>query len=469
MAGFLGGALPILSVSAAVLSNNFRNSFTDQVINTGLGVALSPTLGAKLSQSLGLNTTSGTNPLAGLASQGLGITQQTINQFVGNAVSQSGIAGPFANLLTRATQLGVRTLGQNVSSLLSSANASGADRAFPGAGDEPDANYQGSAYSINGGPDVVFSILPATTTAQFDGFAQITGLNTPSKLSPFEVKNLSFAKGVASSVNFSGFDLSSNTFGTPEQFAQLYSLNLTTAGLKVGSPADVNFATPSAGGWTFICAPQDVSWDVSAQVARVDIFGTNTPPVISGTKGMRNLNLSSSIVEGFSRGKAVEDKIIQLEKLINFSLSDKGFVNVPVYYVTANNKKYGDADGGYFIIKDIKVKEAMRDLSGRTTRAVADVSFVQVPEYQVDTGVDQASKVQTGAKSSLVQIGQDFASRANKGTTTPASRSGSSAPSAPTPGGSARGTNRSGASKGGGLTGLNLQPYSIRQQINPTP
>lgn len=458
MADFLGGALPILSVSAAVLSNNFRSSFTDQVINTGLGVALSPVLGARLSQSLGLSTTSGTNPLAGLASQGLGISQQTVNQFVGNAVSQSGIAGPFANLLTRATQLGVRTLGQNVSSLLSSANASGADRAFPGAGNEPDANYQGSAYSINGGPDVVFSILPATTTAQFDGFTQITGLNTPSKLSPYELQNLSFAKGSTTSVNFSNFDLSSNTFGTSEQFAQLYSLNPSTSGVKANSPTDVNFATPSAGGWTFICAPQDVGWDVSAQVARVDIFGTNTPPVISGTKGMRNLSLNNSIVEGFSRGKAVEDKIIQLEKLINFSLSNKGFVNVPVYYVTANNKKYGDADGGYFIIKDIKVKEAMRDLSGRATRAVADISFVQVPEYQVDTGIDQASKAQTGSKSALAQVGQDFASQANKGTTTAASRSGSAAPAAATPGGG----NNSNRGKTGEVTGANLQLIPIK-------
>lgn len=469
MAGFLGGALPILSVGAGVLSSNFRSSFTDQVINTGIGVALNPVLGARLTQSLGLGTSSGTNPLAGLASQGLGVSQQTINQFVGGAISRSGITGPFANLLTNASQLGVQSLGQRVSNLLSSANVGGSDRAFPGAGNEPDADYGGSAYSINSGPDVVFSILPATTTAQFDGFAEIAGLSVASKMSPFEIKDLSFAKVGVSSVNFSGFDLSSDTLGTPEQFAQLYNLAPLGANLGGDFSSYVNFAAPNPGGWTFICAPQDVGWETNAQVSRVDIFGTNTPPIISGTKGMRNLNLSSAIVEGFSRGKAVEDKIIQLEKLMDFSLSDKGFVNVPVYYVTANNKKYGDADGGYFIIKDIKVKEAMRDLSGRATRAVADISFVQVPKYQVDTGIDQASKIQTGAKSSLVQIGQDFASRANKGTTTPASRSGSSAPPAPTPGGSAGGTNRSGASPGGVVTGLNLQPFPIRRQINPTP
>jgi len=35
--------------------------------------------------------------------------------------------------------------------------------------------------------------------------------------------------------------------------------------------------------WTFICAPDEISWTTSNAVNRVDIFGTNSPPAISGT------------------------------------------------------------------------------------------------------------------------------------------------------------------------------------------
>jgi hypothetical protein len=81
-----------------------------------------------------------------------------------------------------------------------------------------------------------------------------------------------------------------------------------------------------------------------------------------------------------------------------------GFVSVPVYQFWANQKVYGSTstDPGYFIIKDIKVKEEMRDLSGNATRARVDISLAQVPAYQVNSGRDQASKVTTGAKSSLI-------------------------------------------------------------------
>jgi len=468
MADFLGGALPILSVGAGVLSSQFKGSFTDQVINTGIGVALSPTLGANLTRSLGLSTASGTNPLAGLASQGLGLGQQTINQFVGDAVAKSGIAGPFANLLTNATQLAVGNVGKSIAGFLSpSGGGKSTDKAFPGAGSEPDANYQGSVFSISSGSDVVFSITPATTTAQFDGFAQLAGTGAAAKISPYELTGLNFSANKINAETFNLAGLNAMQLGTPGAFAQLYNLKLTNpaAGNNLYKP--VSFSTQESGGWTFITAPQDINWDVSAQVSRVEIFGTNTPPLISGTKGMRNLNLSSSLVEGFSRGKEVEDKIIQLEKLINFSLSDSGFVNVPVYHVTANEKKYGDAEGGYFIIKDIKVKEAMRDLSGKTTRAVVDISFAQVPEYQVDTGVDQASKPQTGAKSALAEVGQSFANKANQGLTTTANRGGSAAPAAAAPGANAgAGTsNRSGAAtRNFGATG---NPQVIRYQQVP--
>ena len=157
--------------------------------------------------------------------------------------------------------------------------------------------------------------------------------------------------------------------------------------------------------WNFTVAPEDISWGVNAAVDRVPIFGTNAPPVTSGTRGMRDLALTNCLLEGFSRGVAVEDQVIALESLLNYSLNtSKGFINIPVYHLKANNKFYGDAngnDGGFYVIKDIKVKESMRDLSGNSTRVNVDVSFTQVPQYQVDSGRDQASQAVTGSKAAF--------------------------------------------------------------------
>jgi hypothetical protein len=131
--------------------------------------------------------------------------------------------------------------------------------------------------------------------------------------------------------------------------------------------------------------------------------------VVVGAKGMRDLELGNALVEGFTRGVTVEGKVQALEDLLNYSLNtSKGYVNVPVYQVTANDKQYGagknSTDGGYFVIKEVRVKETMRDFTGKTTRASVDISFIQVPPYQVDGGRDQArNETQKAAKQSLLQ------------------------------------------------------------------
>lgn len=153
-------------------------------------------------------------------------------------------------------------------------------------------------------------------------------------------------------------------------------------------------------GWTFITAPEDISWDIANRSNRIDMFGTNNPPVVAGTKGMRDLSLGNSLVEGFVRNVTVEGKLAALEKLTNYkeTLSD-GFVSVPVYQVWVNEKSYGN---GYYIIKDVKIKESMRDLKGDATRAYVDISFMEVPEYQVNSGRDLASKPAAAAKSTIL-------------------------------------------------------------------
>jgi len=190
-------------------------------------------------------------------------------------------------------------------------------------------------------------------------------------------------------------------------------------------------------GWTFITAPEDVSWDIANKADRVDIFGTNNPPVIAGSKGMRDLTLNNSLVEGFVRNVTVESKITALEKLLNYGLNTSdGFVSVPVYQVWANNKSYGGAEA-YYIIKDVKVKETMRDLKGDATRAFVDISLMQVPAYQVNTGRDQATPGVAGAGSTLKQ---DVATAANSNVAGPASKGGAPAGAAGTKPASGAGT-----------------------------
>jgi hypothetical protein len=158
-------------------------------------------------------------------------------------------------------------------------------------------------------------------------------------------------------------------------------------------------------GWTFITAPKDISWNIANASNRVEIFGTNNPPVTAGTKGMRELTLNDSLVEGFVRKVTVEGKIIALEELLKYTLNKgDGFVSIPVYEIWANSKSYGGSSGsaGYFIFKDIKVNEKLRDLKGNTTRATVDVSFMQVPAYQVNTGRDQATAITAGRESKLL-------------------------------------------------------------------
>lgn len=159
---------------------------------------------------------------------------------------------------------------------------------------------------------------------------------------------------------------------------------------------------PSNPGWTFITAPEDVSWDIANNAQRIDIFGTNNPPVVAGSRGMRDLTLGNALVEGFVRKVTVEGKVNALERLMNYGLnSSEGFVSVPVYQVWANHKSYGGPEA-YYIIKDVKIKETMRDLKGNATRAYVDISLMQVPAYQVNSGRDQASKATAGAKSGLI-------------------------------------------------------------------
>ena len=101
---------------------------------------------------------------------------------------------------------------------------------------------------------------------------------------------------------------------------------------------DPSLTTYTAPAWTFITAPEDVSWDTANQASRIDMFGTNSPPVVAASRRMRDLSLGHALVEGFIRNVAVEDKVAALEALMIYQLNaSDGFVKVPVYQVKAND------------------------------------------------------------------------------------------------------------------------------------
>lgn len=227
----------------------------------------------------------------------------------------------------------------------------------------------------------------------------------------------------------------------------------------------LNYA--SGTGWNFITAPENISWNVTNQANRVDIFGTNNPPVVAGSRGMRDLNLNDALVEGFVRNVQVEGKIAALENLLNYSLnSSDGFVSVPVYQIWANNKSYGGPEA-YYIIKDIRVQEKMRDLDGNATRAIVDISLMQVPAYQVNSGRDQASKATAGAKSALIdavaQANQNVAGTAANGGSTSANAKNAAGPAV----GAAKPPNPRPPSAVGGA--LPRQQFGVGQYAPPPP
>ena len=226
-------------------------------------------------------------------------------------------------------------------------------------------------------------------------------------------------------------------------------------------------STNNQRGWTFITAPEDVSWDIANQAQRIDIFGTNNPPVVSGSRGMQDLTLSNSLVEGFVRNIAVEGKVAALEDLMNYSLnSSDGFVSVPVYQVWANQKSYGGPEG-YFIIRDVKVKEKMRDIKGNTTRAYVDVSLMQVPAYQVNSGRDQASQVTAGGVAVTPEQKAQAAAAAKTGTNGATAQAAASSAANQGVGSQAKpAAGPSSAQPGAAPTGLDaVKPASANQRI----
>lgn len=386
-----------------------------------INVGLNRTLGTNILSTTGLDLSDGKNFLASSISPFITSTLSSqINQTINNTLRR---AGPFGPLLSQVASgfVAQATFGGTTNT---------ATKMFPGGGGGEEADYGGFAYNLGPqGGDVVFSIQPANQGPQSFGLSEAI-------VNPKSPTTLKYGQSL------SGKGLGVDAFDPKNQIATEKVTKLTGAAPTVtgftpglgsrgqldatafNSSKPLSLTSTTAKGWTFICAPKEISWDQNNAVDRVKMFGTNAPPVVSGTRGMRDLVLSDALVEGFTRGLSVESKVAALEELTSYGLNtSQGFVDVPVYQVKANDKTYGGSEA-YFVIKDVKVKELLRDLKGNSTRAVVDVSFMEVPKYQVSSGRDQASETVN-----KVRPGFDVPTQASQGI----NATNAAGPSAPSP------------------------------------
>jgi len=151
--------------------------------------------------------------------------------------------------------------------------------------------------------------------------------------------------------------------------------------------------------WYFVTAPQEVSWSKDSVTKEIDTYGTNNPYFNYGTTKLRKLSLSNAMIEGFSDSKQVENNVVSLEACMRMIIDEgTGYASPYCWKVYAGDKSYGT-----FLITSVNVREEMRDMSGKATRAIVDVELQEVPPYQVASGTDITSTAAFGGIDPEVQ------------------------------------------------------------------
>ena len=359
--------------------NGQANSLTTNALGTNVGGVES---GAIPSNVMGGNNTllskvqSGFNQVAAVSSAAVS---------VGSSLGAN--VGPISNLnkgLSTATSvLGI------ASSLTSQGQqqtiAAGLGRVIPGAKNTPNQAASTTYWdtvsndSFNVGSD---GRSPFTPTSEFSGaMAKASG-------------------GVDSSTFLSDSAANGDLFTTPD--------SLDSTAMDFGKAAAANPGGLAGGGgsggeipseWYFITAPQDVSWGKDSNAKALDVYGSNTPYMSYSTTKMRKLTLGNALVEGFSNAKAVENNIIALEACMQVIINvENGYASPYCWNVFAGDKSYGT-----FLITAVNVKEQMRDMTGKATRAVVDIEFQEVPSYQVSSGNDLAAEGNVAVSSEALE------------------------------------------------------------------
>ena len=160
-------------------------SLAGNLAGSAVNIALNSVLGTQVAGPQGLNLTSGANLLASTITPYVTSNVAAgINQSINNSLKS---AGPFGPLLSQlGTGLVNQAFGGIANSILGNALQGDNYKSFPGAGDEPPADYGGSSFTlgINGG-DVVFSIQSANQGPQAFGLAEATSFPKSITTLPF--------------------------------------------------------------------------------------------------------------------------------------------------------------------------------------------------------------------------------------------------------------------------------------------
>lgn len=159
--------------------------------------------------------------------------------------------------------------------------------------------------------------------------------------------------------------------------------------------------------WYFIVPPAEVKIKKGSVTSEVSTYGTNQPYQNYGATKLRTITLDNVLVEGFSDGKQVEDNIVKLEAAMRMVIEEgNGYAAPFCWNLFASDKSYG-----IFIIQDVQVREQMRDLSGKATRARVSIKLQEVAKNQVSSGVDITTQSLGGRLTSEAEYGLALAER----------------------------------------------------------
>ena len=204
---FQGGVVPtvgiepqFISQAGAVAASTFGTQLfqgagqtfygrtNQQILNTAansaINIALNPSLGSLISAISGYNLSNGSNYLASAILSGIsGSLAEGINRSIYSAL---GSAGSFGSILGQLAPGGISNI---INSLrgggISDFDTSGPSLLFPGAGNEPPADYGLNNYTNR---EVVFSIQPANAGPQ--SFGLDNSINFPNSITTLPFNDL---------------------------------------------------------------------------------------------------------------------------------------------------------------------------------------------------------------------------------------------------------------------------------------
>lgn len=201
----------LTSTSSSVVSAGFSQVFQGSagrgfvgqagqaVVSNVINIGISSALSSQIQGTSGLNLTNGSNFLASTITPLVTSTLAAgINQTIGQTLQA---AGPFQPLLSQISANLVNRGIAGINNLLAggtggeAAGISGT-KAFPGAGNEPNAEYaSGGTYTLGtNGRDVVFSIRPANEGPQSEGVElSQTGIFAPTTMAINEIANIGYS------------------------------------------------------------------------------------------------------------------------------------------------------------------------------------------------------------------------------------------------------------------------------------